>query len=158
MRTRIKVFTCWCNANPCPAPCRRGWRQARSFLSPSRPKPSLRRLQPLAARCKGVWGSREWAVLEPLFAIVFFYSASLVKIYQKYLTGFMVHCGPRLFNVETRNALHPNLSLCSWPFIRFVFLEFHCSQNFHHMCSFNGGWWNWTTSKGRDFQNRFLGQ
>ena len=72
MRTRIKVFTCSCHANPCTVPYRRGWRQARSFLSPLRPKPSLRRLQPLAARCKGVWGSREWAVLDSLFAIVFF--------------------------------------------------------------------------------------
>ena len=89
MRTRIKVFACRCHAIPCPAPCRRGWRQARSFLSPSRPKPSLHRLQPLAARCKGVWGSREWAVLDSLFAFVFFIRPSLVKIYQKYLTYFM---------------------------------------------------------------------
>ena len=120
MRTRIKVFTCSCHANPCTVPYRRGWRQARSFLSPLRPKPSLRRLQPLAARCKGVWGSREWAVLDSLFAIVFFNRPSLVEIYQKYLIGFMGHCGPRPFNVENRNALHPNLSLCSWSFIRSV--------------------------------------
>ena len=29
-------------------------------------------LQPLAARRSGVWGSREWAVLDSLFAIVIF--------------------------------------------------------------------------------------
>ena len=73
---------------------------------------------PLAARCKGVWGSREWALLDSFFAIVFFIRPSLVKIYQKYLTGFMGHCGPRPFNVENKNALRPNLSSCSYFFIR----------------------------------------
>ena len=68
---------------------------------------------PLAARCKGVGGSRERAVLDSLFAIVFFIRPSLVKIYQKYLIGFMGHCGPRPFNVENRDALHPKMNLCS---------------------------------------------
>ena len=156
MRTRIKVFTCWCHANPCAAPCRWGWRQARSFLSPSRPKPSPRRLQPLAARCKGVWGSREWAVLDSLFAIVFFNRPSLVKIYQKYLIGFMGHCGPRPFNVENRNALHPNLSLCSWSFIRSVSWMLLFSKCQSHVF-FNGGCWNLTTLKGRGFSKLILG-
>lgn len=43
-------------------------------------------LQPLAARRSGVWGSREWAVLDSLFAFGFFIRPSLVKTYQKYLT------------------------------------------------------------------------
>ena len=96
MRTRIKVFTCSCHANPCTVPYRRGWRQARSFLSPLRPKPSLRRLQPLAARCKGVWGSREWAVLDSLFGIVCLYSAKPGQNISEMFNAFYVTLWPAL--------------------------------------------------------------